>query len=247
MSGTNLGDSNLTKSLLCKASEQQILWQLTHVTKHPCLIESHIDVAMSKHKSNELLLQHCQNWTCSLHVMRLCGMFLSNWHFVEYFLCNLHRAYNGTVKPLLLHFVWHIKVNVAPPHYLQPINVLFQMTTAAVNVGVVGMTPLQTPKEFADSCCQQPRSAAPVCAIQHEDATSTPSVATTAIVDICQLDDGTVNNDPLVAICSLPAANPHTCDTCGVIDHVFGTCPRLQKMMFDPVCVHCTANATQQG
>ena len=112
MSGANFGDSDLTKPLLHKASGHQIIWQLAYVAEHPCLVESHIDVAMPEQKSNELILQCCQNWTYYLHVMYLCGIFLSNWYFAECFLCNLHGAHNSTVKPLLLHFV-HIKVDVA--------------------------------------------------------------------------------------------------------------------------------------
>ena len=92
-------------------------------------------------------------------------------------------AYNSTIKPLMLHFVWRIKVNVALPHCFQLANILFCMATAPSVVGVVGivgMTPLQTPKDFANSCHQCTCSAAPIHAIQSEDITSTPPVATTA-------------------------------------------------------------------
>ena len=109
------------------------------------------------------------------------------------------------------------------------------------------MTPLQTLKDFANSCHQQPCSTAPIHAIQSEDISSVPSVATTAVVDICQLDNGTIDDDLVVAICSLAAANPHTCDICGTIDHVIAACPRLQKMMSDPARAHCIVNAIQQG
>ena len=42
MSGTGLGDSELTKPLLYETSGYQILWRLAYVAKHPRLVESHI-------------------------------------------------------------------------------------------------------------------------------------------------------------------------------------------------------------
>ena len=116
MSVALLGDGNLTKPILCKTSGHQILWQLACVAKHPCLFESHIDIAMPKQKSDELLPQCHLNWTHCLHVMCLHGVFLSDCHFVESFLCNVLGACDGTVKPLLIHLVWHIKFDVACPN-----------------------------------------------------------------------------------------------------------------------------------
>ena len=84
-----------------------------------------------------------------LHMMYLRGVFLSDWYFMECFIWNLHGAYNSTTKPLMLHFVRRVAVDVALPHYFQPANILSYMATAATNVGVAGVTPLQTPKEFA--------------------------------------------------------------------------------------------------
>ena len=118
------------------------------------------------------------------------------------------------------------------------------MATAATKVGVVGMTLLQTPKDLADSCCQRPRSTAPVHAIQSDEGASTPPVAITTVVDICQLN---INDNLLATICSLAAANPHTCNVCGAINHMIATCPRLQKMMSDPTHAHHIVNAVQQG
>ena len=118
------------------------------------------------------------------------------------------------------------------------------MTTAATKIGVVGMTPLQTPKEFANSCCQRPCSTAPVHAIQSEEGTSMPPVATTAIVVIQQLD---IDNDLFAAICSLATTNPCTCDICGAVNHMIATCPCLQKMMSDPAHVCQIVNEVQQG
>ena len=174
----------------------------------------------------------------------LCGVFLSNRYFVECFLHNLHSAYNSTVKPLILHFVWRIEVDVTLPHYFHPANILLCMATAATNVGVVGMTPLQTPKDFADSCLQQPCSTVPICAIQSDEGASAPPVATTAVVDICHLN---IDDNILVTICSLAAANPCTCNICGAIDHMIATCPCLQKMMSDPARACCVVNVVQQG
>ena len=127
---------------------------MEYVAKHPHLVESHIDIAMPKQKSNELLLQYHQNWMHYLHVMCLCGVLLSDGYFVESFLRNLHGVCNSTIKPLMLHFVRCIAVDVALPHYFHPANVLLCVATAATNVGVVGMTPVQTPNDFANSCCQ---------------------------------------------------------------------------------------------
>ena len=87
---------------------------------------------------------------------------------IKCFLCNLHGACNSAIKPVLPHFVWHIKVDVTSLHCFQPANVPSHMATAAANVGVIGMTPLQPSKNFADSHHQQPRSTDPACAIQHQ-------------------------------------------------------------------------------
>ena len=91
------------------------------------------------------------------------------------------------------------------------------------------------------------RSTTPIHAIQSEDIASASPVATTAIVDIRQLDDGTIDDDLLVVICSLATANPCTCDICSTIDHMIGSCPCLQKMMSDPVHAHRIVDAMQQG
>ena len=88
MSGTGLGDSDLTKPLLCETSGYQILWCLAHVAEHPRLVESHIDIAMPEQKSGDSLLQCRQNWTYYLHMMCLRGVFLSDRYFMECFMTN---------------------------------------------------------------------------------------------------------------------------------------------------------------
>ena len=62
------------------------------------------------------------------------------------------------------------------------------MAAAATNVGVVGMTLLQTPKDFADSCRQRPRPIAPVRAIQNNAGTSAPPVPSIVMADIRWMD-----------------------------------------------------------
>ena len=90
MSCTGFGDGDLTKPLLCKTNGYQILWQLGYVADHPCLVKCHIDITMPKQKSNESLLQYCQNWTYYLHMIYLRSVFLSDRYFVECFPRNLH-------------------------------------------------------------------------------------------------------------------------------------------------------------
>ena len=77
--------------------------------------------------------------------------------------------------------------------------------------------------------------------------TSDSHVATTAIIDICQLDDVVIDDNSFIAICSLAAANPCTCNIFGAVDHVVATCPHLCKLMSDPVCARCLNNAIEQG
>ena len=69
-------------------------------------------------------------------------------------------------------------------------------------------------------------------------------MATTAVMDVHQLN---IDDDLLVTICSLAAANPRTCNICSAIDHMIATCPCLQMMMSDPVRARCIVNAVQQG
>ena len=114
------------------------------------------------------------------------------------------------------------------------------MVTAVTNVGVVGMTLLQTPKDFADSCRQEPRPTAPVRAIQSDEGASAPPVPSIVMADIRQMD---IEDDLLVSICSLAAANPRTCNACGTLDHMIATCPHLQKMTSDPACARRIVNA----
>ena len=79
---------------------------------------------------------------------------------------------------------------------------------------------------------------------QSDEGASAPPVATTAVVDILQLN---IDYNLLFTICSLAAANPRTCNICGAINHMIATCPCLQKMMSDPACVRHIVNAVQQG
>ena len=67
---------------------------------------------------------------------------------------------------------------------------------------ILHMTPLQTPKDFADSRHQRPRSTAPVRAIHSDDGASTPPVPSIMGEDIWQMD---IKDNLLVAICSLAA------------------------------------------
>ena len=64
------------------------------------------------------------------------------------------------------------------------------------------------------------------------------------VADIRQMD---IKDDLLVAICSLSAANPRTCNICGALDHMIATCPCLQQMMSDPAHARRIVNAVQQG
>ena len=226
MSSTNLGESDLTKPLLYESSGYQIIWRLAYVADHPRLVENHVDFSMPVQKSSESLLQYRQQWVYYLHMQYLRGVFLSDRYFVESFLRNLHGAYNSTIKPLLLHFVRRIPVDVPVPHYFYPANILSYLASSAANVGAHGITPLQTPKEFAES--RRRPQAAPIRSIQQ----SSPSDDT--VVDIRQITDGTVDDDLFLAICSLAAANPRTCDVCGAYDHIVATCPRLRQLLSDP-------------
>ena len=245
--GTNLDDSDLTKPLLYETSGYQILWRLAYIADHPRLVETHVDFAVPTQKGTDSLLSYRQNWMYYLHMQYLRGIFLSDRYFVELFIKNLHSAFNNNVKPLLLHFVRHIPVDIPVPHYFQPTNILTYLISSAANVGVTTLHPLITPREFLDS-----RRASKSSATVREVQTSLPiraiqSTSQSDVVDLRQITDGSVDDDMLLQICSLAAANPRTCDVCGATDHIVATCPRLRRLLEDPVKARRLLSAIEAG
>ena len=243
MKGTNLDDTDLTKPLLYESSGYQILWRLAYIADHPRLVECHVDFEIPTQKGTDSLLAYRQAWMYYLHMQYLRGIFLSDRYFVELFIKHLHSAFNNNVKPLLLHFVRRIPVDVPVPHYFQPANILTYLTSSATTIGISTLHPLLTPREFVESRRTPTKSST-----RAQTTTPIRELQTTATaVDLRQLTDDSIDDDMLLQICSLAAANPRTCDVCGASDHIVATCPRLRRLLDDPTKARRLLTAIEAG
>ena len=232
MSGTGIADTDFVKEVLYECSGYQMVWKLAYLAKHPRLVDSPTDLSMPIQRGFDTFLDYRAAWQHYLHVYYIRGVFLSDRYFTECFLRNMHSAYNSSLKPLMFHLVRRIHANDPLPSFFSPENFPSYICHSSTNIGIRGLNPMMTPKEFA--ALHKPRSNG-----NGSNKTSTASTSTIrsldtapAYVDICQMD--ILDDDALLAVCSLMAANPCSCDYCGATDHLVAQCPKLRSLAQEP-------------
>jgi hypothetical protein len=148
------------------------------------------------------------------------------------------------MKLAMLTLIRRIAVNCPLPHYMSPENIVTYMCSHFSRIGVRGVLPLHTPREILASRkgSSRPSSSVPVRSLDHgtsSESTDSPD----SFFDIRHLDG--ISDATVLAICSLMAAGPRTCDFCQSTDHLIANCPRLRTA--DPRLLSCIVNAIQSA
>jgi hypothetical protein len=232
------------KEVLYESSGYQMIWKLAYLAQHPRLIDSPIDISFPHQKGSESLVAYAARWRHVLHISYIRGIFYSDRYFAETFVSNLHSVFDSTMKLAMLTLIRRIAVNRPLPHYMSPENIVTYMCSHFSRIGVRGILPLHTPREILATRKGSPRpwSSVPVRSLDH-GASSESADSPDSFFDIRQLDG--ISDATMLAICSLMAAGPRTCDFCQSTDHLIANCPRLRTA--DPRSLSRIVNAIQSA
>ena len=226
MSSTGLSDTPGLTHLLQTRSGYGILWQMAFFAGHPTLSPTTMEFTVPTQPSSMSLSTYKKEWEYYLHMQYIRGVFLSDRYFLERFIAGMNGVYNTNLKPLLLGVLRRLEIDTYVPMHWQPAFLLPYIASLAEFNGIHNLNVAQTPKEFAESRGNR------------RPSNSVRSLSTTAstskLVDIRQIDDGTLDDEMYHSICAIMAGDPKTCDLCGSLEHLIASCPRLRTLLADP-------------
>ena len=225
---TNLVGSDLTRHLCHAIGGYYILRELAMIAGHPALATQSIDIAMPRQKSNMSLTSYQSQWNYYLHMLFLRGIFLSDRYFLESFVQHLHSVFNSNAKPLMLTFIRDLPRDTYVPLHFHPSHLVSYLCQAVQSIGMRGLTPTTTPRDYANSRSRPSPSSRSLPPSSHpvRQVVDSPD-----ILDLRQLD--TLDDDLYLTICSLMQTS-RSCDLCSSSDHLIARCPKALAIAQDP-------------
>jgi len=182
-------------------------------------------------------MEYRAKWLTRLHLHYYQGTFLSDRYFAETFVKNLSSAMNS-IKSHVHAQIRRVPISMALPMMFQPENIVSFICTTVKLIGVDDLTPLTTPRDFADSHSRHRRSESSKSSSSKPSSTRNvrqveSSEEEVYCVDIRQTDAfWSLDEDLQLSIHSLVAAthNQSGCHGCGG-EHPFAKCPKLKLLL----------------
>ena len=230
---TNLSYCSLVRHVLQERSGYQIMWLIAKAIGHPSLNQSLSLLPEPIQKADMSFLSYRQKWEHYLFIHFCQGTNYSDRYFVERFIENLHKAFNNNLKPLLLHHLRDVAIDLPVPYFWWPEHLAGHCVSSGAIIGLKQLTETSTPRDLSTA----PTRSSTSNGSSHKDTRS-----------IRQLTDGTpmtrdvramyeMDDESLLAICSLVAASQQgsrRCSLCDQDSHLINTCPSLADMLKDP-------------
>ena len=237
MSSTNLGDSSMLAHLITFPSGYEILWAMAFAAGHPKLTYDIEDVAIPSQRSQTSFQEYIQQWKYYLFTQYLRGIFLSDRYFIEEFIRHLNGVFNTGLKPILFSAVRDIPRNRRVPHNWTLSNLPMYVCQLARFNGTTDLLPSTTPSDFANRHKRRPASSASTRPMRALDSPA-PTMDVRQTTDNSPFDirqtDLVEDTEIFALICAL-SASTRTCDMCGSPDHIIAQCPKLLRLVKEPV------------
>ena len=242
----NLSDSDTVSHLITETSGYEILWQLAQNAGHPALALGVVSAPLPRQKGSQSLAEYLRAWRHFLLVSYLKGEFLSDRYFLETFIEHMHSSFDHGVKGHLISLLRDIPVDRrVQDQWRIPKLVGYICSVAKRFHGNGNLSPTTAPRDLNSNRGsrnhstpgQAIRSITDTPAIEDVRAVDIPTSSTSStppLMDIRQTSLVT-DLDIYAAICEISLANQRTCDLCGAQDHFIASCPRLVRLLKDPV------------